>query len=410
MAKRRLALVSSEDDEAAAPPRKQRIKRTALQTPASGDAPAHDASNVSAPNVVSTSRRVHYVLLSLKSHLTVLPRPSDPLALSLDQDLLETPILSRLHLKIHKQSALIVCMLCNAGLILSHVHTHVTATEISIRVQSQVSANPTETKTYYNTTLHQMIPGFTKPKLKVAIQEEVKKLLNIATIWDWPGDQKRNDERWRKSAWPSEGQPLPLKGLQILEGIVCLLCKGSRPHCTSTMGSMEKHLQSHGKVKKGESTRKSLVQSKSQTSSYVCWFPVPGETLPVQAAVANIRETGIQDILPDVDGDSDAAWDEMLDRQQTSLVPSSTAVIKPGVSNEKTLLPFHRDYRIHDFLSRHSYEECLSLASVTDCKQAIKPRRLKRLSGAVADTFYQDCEMTLQMAPSLRRLIVQSDP
>lgn len=345
---------------------------------------------------------------------TLLPPTLVPLSLSmpssLHQELLETPTLKRFQLKIHKECSLIICTLCHAGVLLSHVWQHVKASENKIRVPNLASVgNPTKQETHYISVPHGMKPGFTKDKLLAAISDEVKTLLGLPTIWDWEGVS--GGDGWRETACPLEGQSLPLKGIRTFEGYICNLCPGPNPACFLTLGSAQQHKKTnhknHKKTKGANRTRKGHIQSKSLSGGFVSFYPVP-EPLPVEQtpAGANTQET-----RPILDLDSDAAWDAMMDDQQTALLPNSTrATTKPGVLDEKTLPLFYRDFRVHNFLSQQSHDECRSLCSIPERRGASVPRPLKRLYTAIADTFLQDCEMVLNMSPAVRRLIIQSDP
>lgn len=409
-AKRSLALILDEDEEEVGQTRRQRVKRTAaLQVPVSSDAFTPSTNDIFTPSVASTSRYAHYSLLRSRPHLITLSRSPASASASLDQQLLETPILKRFRLKIHAQYSLLICTLCDSGLLLSHLHTHVTADANKI---PKLSLSTPDSR--FDTISHQMKPGLTRAKLETAVKEEVQRMLGITDIWDWKAMGSRDTKEWREFAWPSEGQPLPIKGIREYVGLICTMCDEPHPYCCQTPGSAAHHIKvAHKGVTQDPdkpNTRESVVQSKSLTGGYMCYFPVPGVLPSGRTAAITTQKAVIQDIPSNMDDDGDAVWDAMLNKQQTVLLPNATVTTKPGVLNEKTLPLFYRDYGLHDFLARYSPEECLSLSAITHSKGASKPRQLKRLSAVVADTFIQDCDMVLKMAPAIRRLIVQSDP
>lgn len=174
-AKQSLALILDEDEEEVGQKQRQCVKRTAaLQVPVSSDVFTPSTNNIFTPSVASTSRYTHYLFLQSRLHLITLSR--SPASAS-DQELLETPILMCLHLKIHAQYSLIICTLCDSGLLLSHLHRHVTADANSI---PKLSSSTPEAR--FNTIPHQMNPGLTKAKLKTAIKEEVQQMLGITDI------------------------------------------------------------------------------------------------------------------------------------------------------------------------------------------------------------------------------------
>lgn len=206
----------------------------------------------------------------------------------------------------------------------------------------------------------------------------------------------------------------PSKGDPRICGAHLHLVWGATPILCQTPGSAAQHIKlTHKGVPQDPGTNytwESIVQSKSLTGGYLCYFPVPGVLPSGCTAGITTQKVDVQDIPSNMDGDGNTIWDAMLNKQQTVLLPNAAVATTPGVLNEKTLLLFYCAYGIHDFLAQYSPEECLSLSSVTHFKGASKPRQLKRLSAVVADTCIQDCDMVLKMALAIQRLIVQSDP
>jgi hypothetical protein len=72
--------------------------------------------------------------------------------------------------------------------------------------------------------------------------------------------------------------------------------------------------------------------------------------------------------------------------------------------------PFYRDYGVHKFLRQYQPNEILELIRIPDRRSKNVSLLLRRLYAAVIETFLADCEMAVKMNPSIRQLIVQSDP
>lgn len=136
----------------------------------------------------------------------------------------------------------------------------------------------------------------------------------------------------------------------------------------------------------------------------MAYYPVPGGlpanlTLPV---TPHISDTNL-----DLNTDSDSAWAEVIQRDTEKSFGDPTITTEPDILDEKSLVPFLRDYRVHGFLSEHSRDECLSLYAMEGRK--VSPRPLRRLYSAASVTFLADCVMALNMNPAVRKLIMHNN-
>lgn len=369
-------------------------------------------------------RYVYTFLLYVPAYLIKLLRatpslPSSPASLSAlapslaNQELLETPILKRLQLKIHKDHSLIICTLCESGVLLSQVWKHVKDAVFKINAHGAGPGHPTTLLTSRIGIPHGMMLEDKKKQLPKDIAKEVEIVLGITNIWDWTSLKKRTDDPlWIASACPSASQPRPIEGVRKFIGVICNLCPGPNPACGLTWGSHKQHRKLFHKDQRGvaveDAAHEGLIQSKCLLSSYTYYFPVPG-ALPV---LPTLVSGDSQATLPEIEGTSDAAWDAILDKQQSTLLLNSTnTATLVDVLNEKTLPPFYRDYKIHPFLSKHPHKECLALCNTSVRRgSAAIPREIRRLSAAVASTFLEDCEMVSNLSPAIRRTIAQCDP
>lgn len=132
------------------------------------------------------------------------------------------------------------------------------------------------------------------------------------------------------------------------------------------------------------------------------YYPVPwGGTVNSGAPVHPDTTSG------DEDDEDDVA--QIIQREKRKLM-GPLAKSTPDILDEKTLVPFYRDYGVHEFLRQYQPNVILELIRIPDRRSKNVSLPLRRLYTIVIETFLADCEMAVRMNPSIRRLIVQSDP
>lgn len=123
-------------------------------------------------------------------------------------------------------------------------------------------------------------------------------------------------------------------------------------------------------------------------------------TLPIASTAPNNN-------LGSTDADSDQAWARTIQQDAEISLGGSVITKSSDVLDEKTLVPFLRDYGVHHLLSKQSPEECLALFLIP--KHAASPLTLQRLYKIVSESFLADCDMAVNMNPTVRRLIMHDN-
>lgn len=266
-------------------------------------------------------------------------------------------------------------------------------------------------KTELEAVVHHMKLGINKEKLENRIKEEFQAIYGpkaklcdaTARYQDWAKDDK---------AFPLLGQVGPVAGLRVIQhGVVCLICSGDRPHCAINVDSIQTH---QSNKHPGFQVQKNGVYFKIvpiQTfcgGNYLSYFAIPGG-LSINTTLSATIPGPDSDLEPDLlDNDDEDPWDRAIRKDAEKSLGVSAGTSRMDILDEKTLIPFLRDYRVHAFLSQWSREECLSLSSVTQRGKA--PMPLRRLYQAVTETFLADCAMAVKMNPAVRRLIMHCNP
>lgn len=286
---------------------------------------------------------------------------------------------------------------------LSRLHTHA-STLTQTKTQPQSKLTP-DAGVYSGRTLHGFSIGLSKPQLIETICKELGSELghqvNIRDVTN------KNVDAWRDFAVPLPGQTTPIKGLRVLDGIICNLCTDPLTAFSSpTRHSIDKHRplahpNSQGTRKK---TYHGLIQTMSHASGLVRYFPAPGNMDRTCGTGPLIEEEGEED---DSDGGDDVAM--MLRKAKEDMLGNSPASAA-DIMDRRTVVPFFLDSGVHDFLQQYDARYLLSLWRVPSRRSKDAPLELRRLYAIVLETFFSDCDMATKMNPSIRRAIVQCDP
>lgn len=317
-----------------------------------------------------------------------------------------TPILECIECDYNTRYTLIICRLCKAGVPLSRIHSHAKAATQE-RVYQPNDLLPLD-MTLSESIPHRFKVGMSKDRLINTIRAELEQELDQAVDIR---DVDENDRRvWYNSAVPLAGQLGPILGLRVIQrGAICNLCpKASVPSCGLSEGSLRVHrseteLPGHYRAK-GEKIRVGPIQTMCNAKGLCRYYPVPGNGI-VESLVPAYPDAA------DSDGDEDDEVDvaQIIEREKRKLMGPSVESA-PGVLDEKTLVPFYRDYGVHEFLRDHQRNSILKLIEVPDRRYKNISPPLRRLYTIVIETYLMDCEMAVKMNPGIRRLIMQSDP
>lgn len=306
---------------------------------------------------------------------------------------------------------LLICTLCHEGVLASQLHTHLTRKECSIRYQADV-LRPVHGMTQFESVTHNIKVALTKAKLPKQVQAELQVRFGAkAVLLDREFAGSHGYKNWLvdDKAFPLQGHIGPVVGVRFIKsGVICLICQGDRPTCTISVNSMNMHRTGgshpHWDTHVGNYYRVGPIQSLCG-GRFMSYYPVPGG-LPANLALPVITPLSNPDINPDED--SDSAWARVIQRDAEKSLGDSALATEPEVLDEKTLVPFLRDYRIHSFLSEQPRDECLALSAMEGRK--VSPRPLRRLYKVASNTFLADCDMALDMNPAVRRLIMHDNP
>ena len=239
--------------------------------------------------------------------------------------------------------------------------------------------------------------------IRAELEEELDQAVDIR-------DVDENDRGvWHNLAVPLAGQLGPILGLRVIQqGAICNLCpEGSAPSCSMSEGSLAVHrseteLPGHYRAK-GEKFRVGPIQTMCNAKGLCRYYPVPGNGI-VGSVVPAYPDTASSD--EDDEDDVDVA--QIIQREKRKLMGPS-AESATGVLDEKTLVPFYRDYGVHEFLRGHQRNSILKLIQIPDRRYKNVSLLLRRLYAIVIETYLMDCEMAVKMNPGIRRLIMQSD-
>ncbi|KAF7978076.1 hypothetical protein HWV62_1727 [Athelia sp. TMB] len=331
---------------------------------------------------------------------------SAPLA---KEELVTTRTLEHIDVKINTRYRLLICMRCKEGVLLSELHTHLTKPLRKIRYQAD-SHRPEYGRTEFEEIPHNLKLNISEKKLLERIKGEFKALFGEeAELFDWDGHYKL----WpaNSCAYPLDGQVGPVKGIRFIErGVVCLVCDGPHPHCSLSVGSMRtiRRNNHRGCRDDGRGYFKIAPIQSLCGGNYTANFPVPGglDSVPsLQKTVAS-AESKLEPVLDD--DDSEVTWDKVIRKDVEKSLGTSSTIATMNIFDQKTLIPFLRDQRVHEFVSQWPRDECLALCSPVGHSKA--PTPLRRLTQAATETFLADCRMALRMHPAVRRLIMHCNP
>jgi hypothetical protein len=320
------------------------------------------------------------------------------------EKLVTTPILDCIECDYNTRYALIVCRLCQAGVPLSRMHSHAKAEKQERSYQAN-SLMPLS-KVLSEPIPHGFKVGMSKDCLMNTIRAELEQKLGQAVdIRDVDEKAKRE---WYDSAVPLADQLGPILGIRVIQhGAICNLCpEASVPCCGMSEGSLAVHrseteLSGHYRAK-AEKFRVGPIQTMTNAMSLCRYYPVPGggmveSEVPVHPDTANGGESDEDDVA------------QIIQREKRKLMgPMSGSA--SDLLDERTLVPFYRDYGVHEFLRQYEPSSILELIQIPDRRSKGVSLPLRRLYAIVIETFLADCEMAVKMNPGIRRLIMQSDP
>jgi hypothetical protein len=261
-------------------------------------------------------------------------------------------------------------------------------------------------KVLFDPTPHGFKLGMSRDHLINTIRTELEQKLGEAVDIRDVDENKKG--LWHDSAIPLAGQLGPILGLRVTQhGAICNLCpKESVPCCGMSEGTLATHrsqteLPGHYRAK-AEKLRVGPIQTMSHAKALCRYFPVP------EGGAVNSRAPAQSDTASgDEDEEDDVA--QIIQREKRKLMgPLAESTL--DILDEKTLVPFYRDYGVHEFLRQYQPNEILESIRIPDRRSKNVSLPLRRLYAAVIETFLADCEMAVKMNPGIRRLIVQSDP
>lgn len=328
-------------------------------------------------------------------------RDPDQLSDDLPERLIDTVTMSQANCDFNTRYGIARCRICEGGVPLQQLHSHAKTNQI---IKMRPSRD--DDKVVERTLLHSANLTANKDTFYHQIVSELKQKLG-QNVYIRPSAKPA---QWYADAVPHPKQITPILGLRTLIGVVCTLCPDRRTAiCAANSGSIAKHRRElHGRGLRAKDSEEPVsMQTLSFGGYYVRFFPTPGGP-QAGAGDSYISEEGAE---------SDCADDiaMFIRKEKSNLLGSDSEedAEDRDVIDPRTLPPFYRDERVHEFLkdaNPHKTLSLLQLPSIGQLKSSSAPRYLSRLYHIVVETFLKDCDLAAGMIPVIRQLLMQSSP